>query len=79
MYIIIEALLFINLCSVLIICCLCSILVHIIHHKNKNDTKDVYTQINLQSDIPLLIIHPNNDIDIANNSQSNLHIHDIPP
>ena len=32
--------------------------------KKKNETKDEYTQVNLH--IQLLIVHPNNDIDIAN-------------
>ena len=65
MYIIVEALLFINLCSLCIICCLCSTLVHVITKKTNNDTRDEYAQTTLQSSIPLLIVHPNNDIDIA--------------
>ena len=65
MYLIFEVLLLTNLCFVCIICCLCCSLIHVIHNK---DTKDEYTQVNLQSDIPLLIVHPNNDMDIGNNS-----------
>lgn len=70
MYIIVEALFFTNLCSICIICCLCSAFVHVIQKKkSNNDTKEEYTQTNLQSEIiPLVIIHPNNDMDMGNNS-----------
>ncbi len=68
MYLIFEVLLLTNLCFVCIICCLCCTLIHVIHNKNNKDKKDEYTQVNLQSDIPLLIVHPNNDLDIGNNS-----------
>ena len=64
MYIIFEALLFTNLFFILIICCLCSTLSYVIYQRKKNETKDEYTQVNLH--IQLLIVHPNNDIDIAN-------------
>jgi len=67
MFLIFEVLLLTNLCFVCTICCLCCTLVHVIHG-NKTNSKDEYTQVNIQSDIPLLIVHPNNDMDIGNNS-----------